>query len=543
MQQEQNDQIRMRMQRQQPGLQAQAHQQNKQQPYPTQAGTRVSSPTLTMSSPAQGQSGVGRSSTFIPGYGQQPPIRDSSLVAASVGPGEPMYAPILLLAQVPQHGRGIVTPISDPVAPTANSPARRRPPIEQLPQGVSAPYHHVRAHPGSAVPPVQPVPTQRQQANYADTRLAINHHNATTLHGVDPGPAPAQNPSNLRRSDQPRKPDMFYHQYVDWLLSGPTRLPTTAKLVKFEFEISDSDFKRLSQPTISRDGTSVWSVFEACRRVRFRVCTRLASQSEQGAAFPEDKWVGASTVWPSGLTVKVNEDGYVGIPRKRGTDSGAPCDIAGYLRPGRNTVSVAVVSAAPPGTEFYGAVEMLNTATQSSIIENVIRQRSLQEVKTIEIIKSRLAVGDKELQVVSPEIYISVTDPISVSLVGLPCRGDTCSHLDVFNLRALLESRRPKRCPHGGSRTTCPACRASRRAWPDVPSADTWTCPVCGGDARPGHVVVDRFLQGIVRKLADEERKEGGCAQAVYVNGEGKWRPKILGRSKGKASEVVVLDD
>lgn len=374
--------------------------------------------------------------------------------------------------------------------------------------------------------------------------FAPNAQNGAATQRGGRGPAPAQNQSNPPPSGQPPKSQGVYHQYIDSLLSGPTRLPTTARLIKFEFDITDADFKRLSKPATTPDGTVLWNIFEGCRRVRFRVCTRPVSESEHDPAFPEDKWVCAPTVWPTTLTVKVNEDGFVDIPQKRRAGGGTPCDIGAHLRPGRNVVSVAVISAAPPGTEFYGAVDILDTETQSSIMENVVKKRTLSETGTIKLINSRVAVNDDDdIQVMDPEIYVSVTDPLSGGLAGLPCRGDTCSHLDIFDLHALLESRRPKRCPHGGLRTACSSCIASPQTWPDVPSADTWACPICGGDARPNHLVVDKFLQGIVKELAAGAKEEGVCAKAVFIDGNGRWRAKPLGKAKEEEREVVMIDD
>ena len=338
-------------------------------------------------------------------------------------------------------------------------------------------------------------------------------------------------------------PPELYHQCIDSLLAGPTHLPTNAKRIKFEFDISESDFKRLPQAATHRNGKSVfWSIFEGSRRVRFRICARLASKSVGDHAFLENEWVHVPTIWPGAVSVKVNEEGYVDISRKQGTAGETPCEIASHLRIGRNVVSVAVASAAPRGTEFFGAVEILDTGTQGSIMENVIQQRSLPEAVTIELIKSRLAVGDDEVQVVNPEIHINVADPISGSLVRVPCRGDSCRHLDVFDLETLLESRRPKQCPHGGSRGSCLTCLATPKAWPDVAFADTWSCPICGGDVRPGHLVVDKFLHGVVGKLAIEAGKGKGLVPAVYVDGEGKWRGKPLAKEKEKEREAVTID-
>ena len=333
-------------------------------------------------------------------------------------------------------------------------------------------------------------------------------------------------------------PQGSYYQYIDSLPAGPTRLPTNAARVKFEFDISDGIFKRLPKIRTGGDGR-YFTVFEGCLRMRFRICMRQDSGSKD-RTFSELEWVSMATVWPSAVTVKVNEDGFINIPRSKGNGSQMASDITAYLRAGRNVVSVAVLSEAPFGKEFFGAVEMLNMETKNTIVGNAIQEKSLPEAKTIALVKSRLDVGDDDLQIVDPEICISITDPISSVLVGVPCRGDTCSHLDVFDLGALLESRRPKRCPHGGVRQKCALCVAGPNMWPDVGSADRWVCPICGGDARPGHVVVDRFLQGVVKKLESDAGKGGPVARAIYVDGEGRWRAKSPG--KREEAEVVVVD-
>lgn len=320
-------------------------------------------------------------------------------------------------------------------------------------------------------------------------------------------------------------------------------MPTNAKLVRFEFDIPDSDLSRFAQITVGGDGKPAsCSIFEGCRHVRFSICTRRVPEPVEGLTFPENEWVDAPTVWPDSLTVKVNEDGYATLLRRQGSNSDIPCEIAHMLRPGRNSVSVAVLSEAPPGHAFFGAVEVVDTATQKPIINSTLEERSLPETETISLIKSRLTAGgdDDDIQVVDPEIYISVADPISGSLVELPCRGDTCRHLDVFDLRALLESRRPKSCPHQRNRRTCRTCVANPGIWPDVTPIKGWACPICGGDVRPGHIVVDKFLQGVVEKLKEKVGEESS-ATAVYVDGDGEWRPKAS-EEKKREGEVVVID-
>lgn len=282
----------------------------------------------------------------------------------------------------------------------------------------------------------------------------------------------------------------------------------------------------------------MYGTFEGCRRVRFRICTRTVRGSAEDAPILESEWVAAPVAWPGIVTVKVNDNGFVDIPRKRVFGRDMPCEINAFLKEGRNLVSVVVPSGAPPNQEFFGAIELVDTATHEGIIERAIAQRCMPDTETVALIKKRLAVEDDDIQVLDPTINISVADPISTRLVEVPCRGAACRHLDAFDLRAMLESRLPKRCPHGGPSASCAECAARPHGWQRTGPVDGWRCPICGGDVRPGNIVVDGFLKGVVEKM----KAEKSVARAVTVDAEGVWRVKAEDKAE-KKREVIMIDD
>ncbi|SPN99556.1 uncharacterized protein DNG_02408 [Cephalotrichum gorgonifer] len=341
-----------------------------------------------------------------------------------------------------------------------------------------------------------------------------------------------------------------YYQYIDSLLAGPVPLKPNSALVKFGFDISESDFKERAQVGMARDGGSlVYGYFEGCRRMYFRICAMpIRTMGEDSSTIAENKWATAQTVWPEVLTAKVNEDGFVEFARKREFGRNLPCEITGYLKPGRNVLSVGVMLPPPEGYCFYGAVELVHTASLSSIMSTTLAQRVLAETDTVNTIKSRLSMSpgdgdgdDDEIQIMDPEICINLADPYSGSLVDVPCRGEACAHLDVFDLRTLLETRAVKEsCAHGTRvRGGCPECVARPSERLELSQTDVWGCPICNEDVRPGHIVVDGFLKGVVEEL----KREGGDARVVLVDAEGKWRVKVEAKKAMKPRESIVISD
>lgn len=450
---------------------------------------------------------------------QQLHVQGQTPVAVQMGPGVAAPNRAFVQSHGPVYGERTMILNSNSATPAMNSPVSRHPSVEQQSRGTASPG--------------QPTPNQPQPQGSINTRFIPDNWSAATARN-----SPSGHPQSAVPPDAPHAPHDMFHQYIDKLLAGPMLLPTNAARVKFEFDIAEPDFKRFFHVKAPEGGSMMCSIFEGCRRVRFRICTRPVRGSTGDAPVPKSEWVAAQVAWPGMVTVKVNDSGFVEVPRKRHFGRDMPCEITAFLREGRNLVSVVVPSAAPPNQEFFGAIELVNTVTHEGIIEQTIAQRCMPEAETVALIKSRLVAEDDDVQVLDPTINISVADPISTGLVEVPCRGAACRHLDAFDLRALLESRLPRRCPHGGPPASCAECTARPHEWRRTGPVDGWRCPICGGDIRPGHLVVDGFLRGVVGKL----KAEKSAARTVTVDAEGLWRAKAQDKG-GKEREVVMIDD
>lgn len=455
---------------------------------------------------------------------QQLHVQDQSPVTVQMGPGAAAPSRAFITSHMPVHGGGTVVINSNSATPATNSPVSEPLSVEQQSR-VTVLGQHTRR--GSAASPVQPTPIQPHSQGVINTRFVPDNWSAAatqnTLRGSAPSqtfPGPPSRPQSTVPSDVPHAPNGTFHQYIDKLLAGPTRLPTNAARVKFEFDIAEPDFERFSHAKMSEGGRMIYSILEGCWRARFRICARAVRGSARNVPFHESEWVAAPVAWPGIVTVKVN-DSFVDVPRKRLFGRDMPCEITVFLREGRNLVSVVVPSEAPSNQEFFGAVELVDTTTHEGLIERTVAQRSIPEAETVTLIKNRLAVEDDDIQVLDPTINISVADPISTVLVEIPCRGAACTHLDVFDLRAMLESRLPR--PHEGRRTG---------------PVDGWKCPICKGDVRPGYLAVDGFFKGVVGNL----KAEKSTARAITVDAEGVWRVKA-GDKAEKEREVVTIDD
>lgn len=323
-------------------------------------------------------------------------------------------------------------------------------------------------------------------------------------------------------------PHERYYQYVGSCLARPTQLSTDGTQKKLKFQILPQ-----IHATFSRVVEGIGKPFKFAEYyqgsswIRFRICEAPSNI----AILPEGDWLYKPTVWPSALSIKINEDGYPQVARKENFGKARPCDITSFVRVDRNELSVVILpSSHNSNASYFGAVELIVTASHSSIMRIIQEKKRLAEKSTLDVIKSRLSIcsvdGDDEGEVLADqELCISLTDPFSTTRVKVPCRGVDCRHLDPFDLSTWLETRPSKdRCAHGLKDVTdCAKCAVYGVDWQEPSLVDTWKCPICSADARPNRLVVDGFLQGVVDSL---EKQGLNTAKVIYVNAEGKWRPK-----------------
>lgn len=257
---------------------------------------------------------------------------------------------------------------------------------------------------------------------------------------------------------------------------------------------------------------------------------------------PDKEWVARETDWPSNTFIEINGS-RVELRRKPAWGKDLPADITTYIRTGENEIRIVVLrprQSTPVTTLYAMAVEVHQCSHEDDIVTG-LNHITPTDAKTL--IKSRLVTKDDndDLMVVdSDELSLAVTCPLSFTLMNIPVRARSCPHLECFDFKNFLDSR-PR-----------------RKEW-EPPNSDAWRCPICRGDARPGELVIDGFLEGVLKMLREMDAG-GEDPRHIIVKKDGSWEVRSekdasnekekenSGSGSGNANpkkdiEIICLDD
>lgn len=334
---------------------------------------------------------------------------------------------------------------------------------------------------------------------------------------------------NARSPDRTRHAgdaDERFYQYVHSFAVAPFRLSQYQEL---ELEISSKQFecifKKKAQASLgSSQPPPVREYANASLRFRARCC-RL--QSERQAAEPV--WITREMMWPDHIFIHFNDQKLV---IRRGSHNGKdlPVELTDLVVPGKNRLKVALSKppTAPDKKDslFYLAVEIIEVASHSGIMNNIETAGRIDHGETLKKIRSRVTAAPDEdgiavidrTGVTARELSIDLTDPFSAKIFTVPARGATCTHMECFDLETWLTTRPIKqqvKCGHSAALCTCP-----KRLEPSEP--DKWKCPICFADARPGSLRIDSFLEGVRKQLEEQNKLD---TKSILVAEDGAWRP------------------
>jgi hypothetical protein len=244
---------------------------------------------------------------------------------------------------------------------------------------------------------------------------------------------------------------------------------------------------------------------------------------------PDSEWVLRETTWPDHAFIELNGI-RVELRRKAAWGKDMPADLTNFIQVGKNElriVSLGPTKATDASTHVM-AVEVYECKDENWIFSNL---RYIEEPEAKRFILDRLSSScdaDDVMVVSSDQVSLGVCCPLSFTPISTPVRGTSCRHLECFDLGNYLETR-PR-----------------RTGW-EPPNADCWRCPICRGDARPSELIVDRFLEGVLRKLR-ECGLGGEEARNISVRLDGTWEIKQTKsteekKENPKETEVICLDD
>ncbi|XP_063238198.1 E3 SUMO-protein ligase PIAS1-like [Bacillus rossius redtenbacheri] len=189
-----------------------------------------------------------------------------------------------------------------------------------------------------------------------------------------------------------------------------------------------------------------------------------------------------------------------------------PVDLTPYLQASADAANRLDVSWNP----LYGHVHVVTVSlvrklTAQQLLER-LRARGFREAEyTRGLIRAKMS-GEGEIAATS--LRLSLACPLGKTRMALPCRANTCSHLQCFDAAVFLSMNELR---------------------------PTWLCPVCG-QACPYDALQ---LDGYFHELLSSEALPAGVTE-IQVDEQGAWSPYIKEDpqvSSSKPAEEFVLEE
>lgn len=292
--------------------------------------------------------------------------------------------------------------------------------------------------------------------------------------------------------------------YCKGFLRPPMRLSDAGrKIESWTFTWSSEDFRCMPNDQISDTGAPPTRLFnEQSQMLRLR-CIKWPGPvlpDEHTWATTETSWIPHSYFTLNGVDLVQRKKQYYG--------KDLPIDLTPHARKGVNTLDIAVLARADDQSyrKFLVAVEILAVKSHAAIIHQSVTANHVSAATTAARLGQKLKGASDEnddISIVESSLTISLLDPFNASrMCDRPARGRGCLHFECFDLETFLKTRK-------------------RRG--DASAADHWKCPICNGDARPQHLIIDGFFEEVRREL---ERQGLPETRAIVVDQQGSWQPK-----------------
>ncbi|XP_075720319.1 E3 SUMO-protein ligase PIAS4 isoform X1 [Rhinoderma darwinii] len=216
--------------------------------------------------------------------------------------------------------------------------------------------------------------------------------------------------------------------------------------------------------------------------------------------------------YPPNVAVKVNHN-YCSVPgyypsNKPGVEPKRPC------RPINLTNLMYLSSASNRVTVTWG-----NYGKSYSVGLYLVRQRTsselLQRLKTIgvkhpelckNLVREKLRL-DPDSEIATTGVRVSLICPLVKMRLTVPCRAETCAHLQCFDAVFYLQMNEKK---------------------------PTWTCPVCDKPAQYDQLIIDGLLSKILSECKD--------ADEIEFLVDGSWCPIKAEKERSCSPVCPILD-
>ena len=291
-------------------------------------------------------------------------------------------------------------------------------------------------------------------------------------------------------SCQGKSPNIL--SYLEGFLMKPITINPNTSSVEQSIQVEGDLFKLLPRDKFDPlGGPAVKKASIGSRLLRLR-CLKIKTKS-----ITESEWAVNETEWPASAAILLN-DQSLELRRKAEHGKDLAIDLTGLVVEGSNAIRGAFLrrerDANKTATYALG-IEIL-TITNLDAMKQQVGQVDAQVLE--QRVRDQLKHSDDEIQILSNDLVIRLSDPFTAQLVGTPVRGKGCTHYECFDLDVFLQTRKP-----------------------DVWKPEQFKCPICSSDARPQSLLKDNWFVGVIDRLKDMGRAD---AKTIVVDEDVQWK-------------------
>jgi len=310
------------------------------------------------------------------------------------------------------------------------------------------------------------------------TAASSGQYPNTAPYQVRPGQAMPQ-PANVKLKTLP-----FYDIHGELL--QPTSLvaqgSTRFQEAQFQFLLSPQQATDIASNRDIRMGSKLDYLYQ----LQLRFCP-LDTTAEQGDEFPPSICVQVNgKMCPLPNPIPTNKPNVEPKRPPRPINVTPLCKLSPILH---NTVNVKW--AADHGKGWVVGIWLVEKLSSDQLLERLNGKGKRDPGFTRDLIKKKLS--DDDDGIATTNLKVSVACPLGKMRMSMPCRPQSCDHLQCFDASLFLMMNEKK---------------------------PTWTCPVCDSPAKYDDLMIDGYFQEVIKaKELPEEENE------IILNQDGSWNP------------------
>ena len=293
--------------------------------------------------------------------------------------------------------------------------------------------------------------------------------------------------------------------YVQSLLREPQRLTDAGHMIeRWTFTLTPEQFVRIPRDIPGSIGSPPSRIVD-----KKSILLRLRCAQWTAAKSPDEHdWATSKTTWIPYSFFRLNGKNLE-LRKKLHYGNDLPIDLTHMVREGENTLDISILRK-PNDTqyrEYLLAIEILGVQTHNNLLNNILANNRISAATTQQRIKEKLTPTirdeDDDITLLNKNLTVQLTDPfLGGGMPTTPARSKACDHFQCFELSIFFETRNKDG---------------------DCTVADHWKCPICSGDARPQHLIIDGFIENVRDKLISQGLQN---TRAIVVSEDGSWKPK-----------------